>query len=106
MGTSSEPIIIERSPETERLADVCRRFGISELAMFGSAVRGESRPDSDVDLLYVLSPGTRLGFDIFRLEDELVELFGRPVDLVAKRSLHRLLHDRVLSEAKVLYAIR
>ncbi len=66
--------------------------------------RGDTRLDSDVDLLYVLSPGARLGFDIDRLEDELADLFGRKVDLVSRKSLHRLLRDDVLVEARTLYA--
>jgi predicted nucleotidyltransferase len=93
-----------RTIDAERLADLCRRFGVAELAVFGSALRGDARLDSDVDLLYVLSPGVRLGFGIDRLEDELADLFGRNVDLVSKKSLHRLLRDEVLAEARTLYA--
>ncbi|MDY7101064.1 MAG: nucleotidyltransferase family protein [Actinomycetota bacterium] len=87
-----------------RLAEVCERYGVAELSVFGSVARGEAGPDSDVDLLYVLAPDTRLGFGISRLEDDLAELFGRPVDLVAKRALHRLLRDGVLADARVIYA--
>lgn len=87
-----------------RLAAVCQRFGVVELAVFGSVARGEPGPRSDVDLLYVLAPDARLGFAFSQLEDELAELFGRRVDLVAKRSLHRLLRDEVLAEARTLYA--
>ena len=103
--TLFEPVIDGQSIEHARLAEVCERFGVSELSLFGSAARGEAGPGSDIDLLYVLAPGSRLGFGISRLEDELTELFGRPVDLVSKRSLHRLLRDSVLSEAKLLYAL-
>jgi predicted nucleotidyltransferase len=90
--------------DAARLADLCRRFGVAELAVFGSALRGDTRLDSDVDLLYVLSPGARLGFDIDPLEDELADLLGRKVDLVSRKSLHRLLRDDVLVEARTLYA--
>jgi predicted nucleotidyltransferase len=55
-------------------------------------------------VLYVLAPGAKLGFDINRLEDELSKLFGRPVDLVAKKVLHRFLRDDVTAEARTLYA--
>lgn len=72
--------------------------------LFGSVARGEAGADSDLDLLYVLAPGRHLGFSINRLEDELAELFGRPVDLVSKTALHRAIRDDVLAEARELYA--
>jgi uncharacterized protein len=87
-----------------RLADICERYGIAELSLFGSLARGTSTSTSDVDLLYVSAPDRAPGFAINRLEDELSELFGRKVDLVSKRALHRMLRDRVLAEARTLYA--
>jgi predicted nucleotidyltransferase len=99
------PFTIDGRPVDQvRLAEVCRRYGVSELAVFGSAARGEITADSDVDVLYVLAPDARLGFGINRLEDELSALFGRPVDLVAKKALHRLLRDDVTAQARTLYA--
>ena len=92
------------SVDPARLADVCVRYGIAELSLFGSVARGTESAASDVDLLYVMAPGRTLGFGINRLEDELSVVFGRRVDLVSKRSLHRLLRDRVLAEARTLYA--
>ena len=90
--------------DRKRLRDVCRRYGIAELLVFGSVARGDATPSSDLDLLYVLAPGAHLGWEIEQLTDELAELFGRPVDLVSKRALHRLMRDTVLSEAEQLYA--
>ena len=90
--------------DATRLADGCERYGIAELAVFGSVVRGVAIPTSDVDLLYVMAPECALGFAINRLEDELAEVFGRRVDLVAKRAVHRMLRDNVLAEARTLYA--
>lgn len=87
-----------------RLAAVCDRYGIAELKVFGSRVRGTARPDSDIDILYTLRPGRRLGWEIEQLADELAELFGRPVDLVSVRALHPLLRPSVLAEARPLYA--
>lgn len=87
-----------------RLNEVCRRYGVEELSVFGSVARGAASADSDVDLLYVLAPGARLGFALNRLEDELTEIFGRPVDLVSRRALHPLLRDTVEAEARTLYA--
>ena len=87
-----------------RLGEVCERYGVAELAVFGSVARGDARPDSDIDLLYVLAPGRHLGFSINRLEDELSEIFGRPVDLVSKAAVHRAMREAVLLEARELYA--
>ena len=87
-----------------RLAAVCDRYGIAELEVFGSRVRGTARPDSDIDILYTLRPGRRLGWEIEQLADELAELFGRQVDLVSVRALHPLLRPSVLAEARPLYA--
>jgi len=98
-------IVIDGHPvDSARLAELCRRYGVAELAVFGSVARGEATETSDVDLLYVLEPGSRLGFAINDLEDELATLFQRPVDLVSKRALHRLIRDQVLSDARTLYA--
>ncbi len=90
--------------DSDEIAGICTRYGIAELAVFGSVARGAARPHSDVDLLYVLVPGRHLGFSINDLEDELAAAFGRPVDLVARSALHRMMRDEVLSEARTLYA--
>jgi predicted nucleotidyltransferase len=66
-----------------RLAEVCARYGIARLLVFGSVARGTATPDSDIDVLYELEPGRRLGWEIEQLADELAALFGRPVDLVS-----------------------
>jgi uncharacterized protein len=87
-----------------RLADVCARYGIARLLVFGSVARGTATPDSDIDVLYELEPGRRLGWEIEQLADELAALFGRRVDLVPPATLHRRLKDTVLSEARTLYA--
>jgi uncharacterized protein len=87
-----------------RLADVCARYGIARLLVFGSVARGTATPDSDIDVLYELEPGRRLGWEIEQLADELAALFGRPVELVSPGALHRRLKDTVLSEARTLYA--
>jgi predicted nucleotidyltransferase len=87
-----------------RLAEICRRYGIAELALFGSAARGDLQPGSDIDLLYVPLPDAHLGWKIEQLADELAALFGRPVDLVSKRYLHELLREQILQDARTLYA--
>jgi uncharacterized protein len=87
-----------------RLAAVCARYGVARLMSFGSVARGTAEPSSDVDVLYELQPGRRLGWEIEDLSDELSELFGRPVDLVSRAALHERLRAAVLAEAQPLYA--
>jgi len=87
-----------------QLAELCRKYGIAELSVFGSVARGDAQPGSDVDLLYVRAPGNDLGMSYFALQEDLEKLFGRPVDLVSKDGLHRVIRDQVLSDAQILYA--
>ena len=98
-----------RSGDTLRHADtrICHRYGVSELAIFGSGARGQLREDSDIDLLVAFDDGARIGLVAFaRLRQELSELFGRPVDLVPKDGLKPALRKRVLGESRTLYAAR
>jgi predicted nucleotidyltransferase len=97
-------IISGAEVDERRLADIGERYGIAELRIFGSQARGDAGPDSDVDVLYTLRPGRRLGWEIEQLSDELSDLFGRRVDLVSLRSLHPLLKPSVLAEARSVYA--
>jgi uncharacterized protein len=90
--------------DERRLAAVCERYGIAALEVFGSSARGAARPDSDIDILYTMMPGRRLGWEIEDLADELSALLGRRVDLVSRRALHPLLRPAVLAEARSLYA--
>jgi predicted nucleotidyltransferase len=100
---SSIVVIGATTVDRARLAAVCERYGVAKLSVFGSAARSESRAHGDVDLLYVLAPGRHLGFSINRLEDELSELLGCPVDLVSRSALHRAIRDDVLADARPLY---
>lgn len=87
-----------------RLAQICQEYGIAELAVFGSAARGDARSNSDIDVLYDLQPGRQLGWEVEQLADDLAALFGRSVDLVSRRALHSELREHVLAEARPLYA--
>lgn len=89
--------------DRDALAEVCRRYGVAELAVFGSVAQGETTGASDVDITYVLAPGRRLGWEIEDLSDGLAVLFGRRVDLVSRRSLHPRISDQVIAESRVLY---
>ena len=90
--------------DERRLAEVCRRYGVGRLDIFGSVSRGDAGPSSDVDVLYELAPGARLGWEIEDLADELTLVLGRRVDLVSRAALHERLRDAVLAEAQLLYA--
>ncbi|HZI39734.1 MAG TPA: nucleotidyltransferase domain-containing protein [Acidimicrobiia bacterium] len=107
-ATADQEQTVIRLPGTEvdesELRAVCRRYGVAELSVFGSVVKGQARSDSDIDLLYVLERDARLGLAIEHLARDLEALFGRKVDLVAKRKVHPLVRDEVLGEAQVLYA--
>ena len=83
--------------DERRLAEICDRYGIAELQIFGSQARGTSGPDSDIDVLYAVRPGRRLGWEIEELADELTDLFGHRVDLVSLRALHPMLRPSVLA---------
>jgi predicted nucleotidyltransferase len=72
--------------------------------VFGSVARGDAVLASDVDVLYEMLPGHRLGWEIEDLTDELTEVLGRPVDLVSASGLHPRLRSVVLAEARSLYA--
>ena len=88
----------------EVIADFCRRHHIRRLALFGSALRGPLRPDSDIDLLVEFEPGHTPGLlGMARLERELSALLGRKVDLRTPNDLSRYFRDEVLREAKVQY---
>ena len=88
----------------ERLGAVCQRYGIIRLEIFGSMARGTDHSDSDIDLLYTLAPGARLGWEVEDLTSELEAVLGRRVDLVSRRALHARLQDQVLREAQPFYA--
>ena len=89
----------------ETLAELCRRYSVRELSLFGSALDERFGPDSDIDLLVEFVPGATVGlFELGGLQDELEQILGRKVDLVPKGGLKPTLRDSVLDAARVLYA--
>jgi uncharacterized protein len=88
--------------DTAALARVCERNDIVRLRLFGSAARGESRPDSDVDLLADFSSRKSL-LDLVRIEEEFEEVLGQKVDLLTEAGLSPYLKPRILDEARVVY---
>ena len=88
----------------EAIADFCRRHRVRELALFGSVLRDDFTPESDVDVLIDFLPGTRITlFGLSDLQTELETMFHREVDLVMKPSLHPVIAADVLASRQVLY---
>lgn len=91
--------------DVDQLREMCERYGVASLEVFGSVSQGEEAgPDSDIDLLYVLKPGARLGFTFFELEDALAGVFRRPVDLLERSSVNKYIRDQALQDAQPFYA--
>ena len=90
----------------DRVAEFCKRNGIRKLSLFGSALRDDFRPDSDIDLLVEFRDGTAPSLlDLAGMERELsVVLGGRKVDLRTPQELSRYFRDEVVSTASVQYA--
>ena len=90
---------------TEELAELCGQYRIRQLALFGSVLRDDFGPDSDVDVLVEFEPEAHIGFiALSRIQRELSTLLQRPVDLVPKDGLKAKIRQSVLSSAEVLYA--
>lgn len=89
----------------DRLAEFCHRNHIVKLSLFGSVLREDFGPDSDIDVLVEFEPGHTPGFfKLADMEDELFILFGRKVDLRTPRDLSRYFRDKVVKEAEVQYS--
>ncbi len=92
-------------PPKDQIADFCRRHHIRKLALFGSVLRDDFGPQSDIDVLVEFEPGHLVGFAIISMEEELSRLFGgHKVDIVEEKYLNRWLRSRVLASAEVQYA--
>jgi len=89
---------------SESVAEFCRRHHIRKLMLFGSILRDDFRPDSDVDVLVEFEPDHTPGLLFFSMQEELSLLFGKGVDLNTPSCLSRYFRDDVLREAEVLYA--
>src|SRR3990170_4616266 len=91
--------------DEKHIGTFCGKHGIRSLAVFGSALREDFKPDSDVDVLVVFEPGREPGFlGLARMERELSVMFGRRVDMRTPEDLSELFREEVISRAKTLYA--
>ena len=90
------------------IAAFCQRWQISEFALFGSVLREDFRPDSDVDVLVTFAPNVHWGLtETIQMQDELESLFGRKVDFIIKSAIERsqnwMRKQHILQSAQVLY---
>ncbi len=90
----------------DEIAEFCRRWEIIEFALFGSAVRDDFGPDSDVDVLVTFTPDAPWSlFELVEMQDELKDMFGRDVDLIEEEALKNPFRRRaILREKRVIYA--
>lgn len=86
------------------IADFCRKWRVTELALFGSVLRDDFGPDSDVDVLVAFAGGRTPGLGFITMEDELSAMFGRKVDLLTRKFISPFIRERVLAEAEVQFA--
>lgn len=94
-----------------KIAEFCKRWNVSELTIFGSALRADFRSDSEVDVLVSFTPEAKVSlFDMVHMQDELNQIFGRAVDLISKRgvedSRNYLRRKAILESAQVIYVAR
>lgn len=93
----------------DEIQKFCRKWGISELSLFGSVLREDFGPESDIDVLVTFMEEIRHGFfDLVRMKRELEEMFGRSVDLVSSRGIQSsrnpIRRKAILDSARVIYA--
>ncbi len=88
-----------------KIQEFCHRYDVQRMALFGSVLNKNFRPESDVDVLVAFTPNAHIGFlTLSRMQRELSELFKRPVDLVPMDGLKPVIRDSVLSNIEVVYA--
>jgi len=94
------------TPDTlKAIKNLCQRYRVRELSIFGSALREDFSAGSDIDLLVEFEPEAQIGFvTLSRMQRELSAILNRPVDLVPKGGLKPKIRESVISSAKVLYA--
>ena len=90
----------------DQIAEFCQKNAIAKLSLFGSILRTDFRPDSDIDLLVEFIPGNKIGWRIVTMEIELTEMLGRQVDLRTPEELSQYFRQKVLDSAQVLYVHR
>jgi predicted nucleotidyltransferase/uncharacterized protein with HEPN domain len=113
-GESADPLVRKAAPRLEpppeQIAEFCRKWRVDEMALFGSVLRDDFRPDSDVDVLLEFAPDAGVSlFDYTEMQDDLEAIFGRRVDVVNKRGIREgrnpFSQKEILGTAHVIYAL-
>ena len=93
----------------EKIAEFCKKWKIREFSFFGSVLRDDFRPDSDIDVLVTFEEDARHTlFDLVHMQDELKQIFGRDVDIVSRRGIessrNRIRREAIINSAEAIYA--
>jgi len=94
-----------------KIEEFCQKWKIVEFSLFGSALRDNFRPESDIDVLVTFAPDTKISLsDLLSMEDELKQIFGREVDMIQRKSIERsenyIRRKHILNSAEVIYVAR
>lgn len=90
--------------DSQKLADICQKYQVDFLGVFGSVSRGDNNPQSDIDLLVKFSPNEKGGlFELSRMRDELEGLIDKKIDLLTEGFLSRYFKQEVLAQTKPIY---
>jgi uncharacterized protein len=108
MSLLVEPVDAHIRLPLEPIADLCRKWHIARLEIFGSALRDDFADKSDVDLLYTFRDDARIGWDIVTVAEDFERIPGRPVDLISRHAVERspnwIRRRNILSSAHPVYA--
>jgi len=96
-------MVVKLAVSPDRIAEFCRQHHIRKLSLFGSVLREDFSPDSDVDVLVEFEPGAVIGWKIVTIEEEMSDLMGHPVDLKTPDDLSRHFREKVVNAAQVVY---
>lgn len=106
-GRAIEPVLKNIDIPIDKLVAFCQGHPIRKLSLFGSVLRPDFTPKSDVDVLVEFMPGAGIGFiELFELQEALTNLLGRQVDLLTPGALSRHFRQQVIEQSKVLYERR
>lgn len=103
---SSGSLSIQINIPTQAIATFCQRYHIRELALFGSVLRDDFSPESDIDVLIEFERQARVGYlQFFQIQDELTQLLGREVDLFTPNSLKPFARETAMQTKAIIYAV-
>jgi uncharacterized protein len=110
VGETDQKLIAAIELPIQQIQEFCQKWQVTEFALFGSVLREDFRPDSDIDILVTFSSTAKRGLaETLQMHDELQVIFNREVDLIVKSAIKRsenwLRRKNILESAQVIYAI-